>query len=261
MHICLLSSYFTWTQNNFRHLQQTKYQISFEPTQVCDFGRNVIVTGRLRRQTKHRNIAVMAMEAEKVEESSKRLEMSVSISQDALEEADVSNLEDSPSPDLVSSSPNLYCRQIPLSSNISRLPICRISSKLWLKDPPVGFQVSIFLIKPNWKWGLPLISPKLSNQGWTLGLILKQAPYQGNFCNYPEDLKPFANMFLSLYKTCPCVALLLHFDNLIIRQYDSEQSNTYSPLTCRATTPLPFSSPPALTPHFDSPTPDLSQAR
>ena len=37
------------------------------------------------RQAKHRNIAVMAMEAEKVEESSKRLELSVSISQDALE--------------------------------------------------------------------------------------------------------------------------------------------------------------------------------
>ena len=110
-------------------MKLTKYVVNIEFTQVCDFGRNVIETG-LCRQTKHRNIAVMAMEAEKVEESSKRLEMSVSISQDALEEADVSNLEDSPSPDLVSSSPNLYCRQIPLSSNISRLPICRISSKL-----------------------------------------------------------------------------------------------------------------------------------
>ena len=69
------------------------------------------------------------MEAEKVEE---RLGMSVSISQDALEvedevaleKANVTKFSDcrSPSPDLVSSSPNLYCRQIPLSSNISNLP-------------------------------------------------------------------------------------------------------------------------------------------
>ena len=114
---------------------KTKYHINFEHTQVCDFGRNVIESG-YGRQTKHRNIAVMAMEAEKVEESSKRLEMSVSISQDALEAKDEDGLEEvdvtnfSDSPDLVSSSPNLYCRQIPLSSNISRLPICRISSKL-----------------------------------------------------------------------------------------------------------------------------------
>ena len=67
----------------------------------------------------------MAMEAEKAEESSKRLEMSVSISQDALEvedevaleEVEVTNFSDcrSPSPDLASSSPNLYCRQIALS--------------------------------------------------------------------------------------------------------------------------------------------------
>ena len=92
-----------------------------------DLVRNVIVIGR-RRQTKQRNIAVMAMEAEKVEE--KKLEMSVSISQDALEDQDGFLEESTNSPDMISSSPNLYCRQIPLSSNISRLPICRISSKL-----------------------------------------------------------------------------------------------------------------------------------
>ena len=74
-----------------------------------DLVRNVIVIGR-RRQTKQRNIAVMAMEAEKVEE--KKLEMSVSISQDALEDQD-GFLEEN-SPDLISSSPNLYCRQISL---------------------------------------------------------------------------------------------------------------------------------------------------
>ena len=96
------------------------------------------------------------MEAEKVmEESSKRLEMSVSISQDALEveddevaleEADVSDCR-SPSPDLVSSSPNLYCRQIPLQY----FPTSNLADFLQtlIKRSPVGFQVSIFLIKPN----------------------------------------------------------------------------------------------------------------
>ena len=77
-----------------------------------DLVSSVIVIGR-RRQTKQRNIAVMAMEAEKVmEESSKRLEMSVSISQDALEVEDEVALEEDleDSPDRVSS--NLYCRQI-----------------------------------------------------------------------------------------------------------------------------------------------------
>ena len=59
------------------------------------------------RQAKHRNIAVMAMEAEKVEESSKRLELSVSISQDALEVDDVDE-ED------YDSSRNIDCsRQVP----------------------------------------------------------------------------------------------------------------------------------------------------
>ena len=58
------------------------------------------------RQAKHRNIAVMAMEAEKVEESSKRLELSVSISQDALEVDDVHEDGDS--------SWNIDCsRQVP----------------------------------------------------------------------------------------------------------------------------------------------------
>ena len=58
------------------------------------------------RQAKHRNIAVMAMEAEKVEESSKRLELSVSISQDALEVDHVDEDYDS--------SRNIDCsRQVP----------------------------------------------------------------------------------------------------------------------------------------------------
>ena len=58
------------------------------------------------RQAKHRNIAVMAMEAEKMEESSKRLELSVSISQDALEVDHVDEDDDS--------SRNIDCsRQVP----------------------------------------------------------------------------------------------------------------------------------------------------
>ena len=58
------------------------------------------------RQAKHRNIAVMAMEAEKVEESSKRLELSVSISQDALEVDHVDEDDES--------SRNIDCsRQVP----------------------------------------------------------------------------------------------------------------------------------------------------
>ena len=61
---------------------------------------------KLLRQAKHRNIAVMAMEAEKMEESSKRLELSVSISQDALEVDHVDEDDDS--------SRNIDCsRQVP----------------------------------------------------------------------------------------------------------------------------------------------------
>ena len=64
------------------------------------------VSFKLLRQAKHRNIAVMAMEAEKMEESSKRLELSVSISQDALEVDHVDEDDDS--------SRNIDCsRQVP----------------------------------------------------------------------------------------------------------------------------------------------------
>ena len=109
-----------------------------------DLVRNVIVIGR-RRQTKQRNIAVMAMEAEKVEE--KKLEMSVSISQDALEDQDGFLEESTTSPDLISSSPNLYCRQISLQYFLtSNLPDFL---QTLIKRSPVGFRVSIFFIKPN----------------------------------------------------------------------------------------------------------------
>ena len=109
-----------------------------------DLVRNVIVIGR-RRQTKQRNIAVMAMEAEKVEE--KKLEMSVSISQDALEDQDGFLEESTNSPDLISSSPNLYCRQISLQYFLtSNLPDFL---QTLIKRSPVGFRVSIFFIKPN----------------------------------------------------------------------------------------------------------------
>ena len=111
-----------------------------------DLVRNVIVIGR-RRQTKQRNIAVMAMEAEKVEETSKKLEMSVSISQDALEDQDGFLEESTNSPDLISSSPNLYCRQISLQYFLtSNLPDFL---QTLIKRSPVGFRVSIFFIKPN----------------------------------------------------------------------------------------------------------------
>ena len=192
-------------------MKLTKYVVNFEFTQVCDFGRNVIETG-LCRQTKHRNIAVMAMEAEKVmEESSKRLEMSVSISQDALEvedddvaleEADVSDCR-SPSPDLDSSSPNLYCRQIPLqyfpTSNLADFLQTLIKrSPGWLPSLNLPYQTKL-------KMSPPLISPKLSKRG----LNLKKAPYQPNFCNYPKDLKLFAN--ISSAKTLIHVVLLKTF--------------------------------------------------
>ena len=58
-----------------RRFIQTKNLTNFEHTHVreeileVDLVRNVIVIGR-RRQTKQRNIAVMAMEAEKVTEES-----------------------------------------------------------------------------------------------------------------------------------------------------------------------------------------------
>ena len=62
-----------------------------------------------------------------------------------------------------------------------------------------------------------------------------------------------SNMFLIISNMFPTINIMF----LMVR----ERSKTCSPLTCRATTPLPFSSPPALSPGFNSPSPDLSRTR